>query len=169
MAAWTPSAVIQIGYREQLLISSREDGTIDHSSTAPRAANTSAAAHKLGPKANQGAINAGLRALDRSGKPCRKWKKGGFTVKSFTGVVWELPRWTAPPRPKPEAKSEESASGDSSKENKDNSQLESEKSNNGIDVEMASAPSQAIGSSRAPSAPPAESSPAPAIIVATPA
>jgi hypothetical protein len=110
-----------------------------------------------------------LRALDRSGKPCRKWQKGGFRVKSFTGVVWELPRWTAPPKPKPEVKSEEPASGDSSKENKDNSQLESEKSNNGIDVEMTSPPSQAVDSSRAPSAQPAESSPAPVITVAAPA
>ncbi|KAL2264726.1 hypothetical protein VTJ83DRAFT_7236 [Remersonia thermophila] len=58
--------------------------------------------HKLGPKANQGAINAGLRALDRSGAPCRKWVKGGFTLKSFTGVVWEIPRWTAPPRVRPD-------------------------------------------------------------------
>lgn len=56
-------------------------------------------AHKLGPKASMGAINAGLRALDRSGKPCRKWNKGGFQLKTFTGVVWEIPRWTAPPKP----------------------------------------------------------------------
>lgn len=56
------------------------------------------ALHKLGPKANQGAINAGLRALDRTGKPCRKWTKTGFTVKSFTGTVWEIPRWKAPPK-----------------------------------------------------------------------
>ncbi|EFX03669.1 duf1711 domain containing protein [Grosmannia clavigera kw1407] len=54
--------------------------------------------HKLGPKASMGAINAGLRALDRSGKPCRKWSKGGFQLKTFTGVVWEIPRWTAPLR-----------------------------------------------------------------------
>lgn len=118
-----------------------EDGSIDHSSTAPRA--STAAAHKLGPKANQGAINAGLRALDRTGKPCRKWQKGSFKLKSFTGVSWEIPRWTAPPKPKAEGVSEGSASGDSSKENKDNSQLESEKSeksNNGaVDVEMANA------------------------------
>ncbi|KAF1813679.1 DUF1711-domain-containing protein [Eremomyces bilateralis CBS 781.70] len=51
---------------------------------------------KLGPKANQGAINAGLRALDRTGKPCRKWERKGFSVKSFTGVVWEAPTWRAP-------------------------------------------------------------------------
>ncbi|KKA29260.1 hypothetical protein TD95_002037 [Thielaviopsis punctulata] len=54
--------------------------------------------HKLGPKANQGAINAGLRALDRSGKPCRRWAKGSFTLKSFTGVTWEIARWTTPAR-----------------------------------------------------------------------
>lgn len=54
------------------------------------------AGHKLGPKANQGAINAGLRALDRTGKPCRKWEKKGFSVKSFTGVTWHLPSWRAP-------------------------------------------------------------------------
>lgn len=128
-----------------------EDGSIDHSSTAPRAANGTA--HKLGPKANQGAINAGLRALDRSGKPCRKWQKGGFKVKSFTGVVWEIPRWKAPPKITVESKpAEGSASGESSKENKDNSQIESEKSNSGADIEMvgSTAPSQ-MASSPAPS------------------
>jgi hypothetical protein len=115
----------------------REDGTIDHSQTTPRAPNGTA--HKLGPKANQGAINAGLRALDRSGKPCRKWQKGSFRVKSFTGVVWELPRWKAPPKAKPEASTEGSSTGDSGKENKDNSQRESEKSEkSGVDVEMIS-------------------------------
>lgn len=104
----------------------REDGSVDHSATAPRVGN--AAAHKLGPKANQGAINAGLRALDRTGKPCRKWQKGSFKLKSFTGISWEIPRWTAPPRAKIETASGDSASGDSSKENKDNSHIDSEKS-----------------------------------------
>ena len=47
--------------------------------------------HKLGPKANQGAINAGLRALDRSGKPCRKWNKKPFQLKSFTGIMLGRP------------------------------------------------------------------------------
>ncbi|EOD48402.1 hypothetical protein GTA08_BOTSDO09815 [Neofusicoccum parvum] len=51
---------------------------------------------KLGPKANQGAINAGLRALDRSGKPCRRWEKKGFQLKSFTGINWTVPTWRAP-------------------------------------------------------------------------
>jgi len=128
-----------------------EDGTIDHSNTTPRATGTGTAAHKLGPKANQGAINAGLRALDRSGKPCRKWQKDSFKLKSFTGVVWEIPRWKAPPKITVEASSTGSASGDSSKENKDNS----EKSNGVADVEMASARSQNPVSSPAPSGPPA--------------
>jgi hypothetical protein len=53
-------------------------------------------AHKLGPRANQGAINAGLRALDRTGAPCRKWEKKIFQLKSFTGVCWDVPTWRAP-------------------------------------------------------------------------
>jgi hypothetical protein len=83
-----------------------------------------------------------LRALDRSGKPCRKWQKGSFKVKSFTGVVWELPRWKAPPKSRPENSTEGSSTGDSSKENKENSQRESEKSEksekSGVDIEMIS-------------------------------
>ncbi|KAJ9502454.1 hypothetical protein LTR99_007516 [Exophiala xenobiotica] len=69
-----------------------DDGTIDHAGSRPSLP-AMPGAHRLGPKANQGAINAGLRALDRSGKPCRKWIKKAFTVKSFTGVVWEVPSW----------------------------------------------------------------------------
>ncbi|PMD23806.1 DUF1711-domain-containing protein [Hyaloscypha hepaticicola] len=138
-----------------------EDGSIDHSSTAPRAANATAA-HKLGPKANQGAINAGLRALDRSGKPCRKWQKGSFTLKSFTGVVWEIPRWTAPPKIRAEGASGDSASGGSSKENKDNSQMaseKSEKSNGGADIELRSSASNNANSSPPPSTLPPSSTP----------
>lgn len=52
-----------------------------------------AAAHRLGPKANTGAINAGLRALDRTGAPCRKWEKQPLKLRSFTGVLWQLPSW----------------------------------------------------------------------------
>lgn len=101
-----------------------EDGTIDHSNAANKAGG-----HKLGPKANQGAINAGLRALDRSGKPCRKWARGGFRLKTFTGVVWEINRWTAPNKNGHDAGSEDSAApsadadadaDSSSKENKEN-------------------------------------------------
>ncbi|KAH7325953.1 INO80 complex, subunit Ies4 [Stachybotrys elegans] len=118
-----------------------EDGTIDH-------ANTKGVGHKLGPKANQGAINAGLRALDRSGKPCRKWARGGFTLKSFTGVVWEIPRWTAPKRmdlaedDSATASAAASAEAGSSKENKENAAEANSgsNSNNGVDVEMQSAP-----------------------------
>ena len=75
----------------------RENGTADNES-APRPWTTPAplAGHKLGPKANQGAINAGLRALDRTGKPCRKWAKQGFRIKSFTGATWQIPSWRAP-------------------------------------------------------------------------
>lgn len=95
-----------------------EDGTIDPSGSRL------SGMHKLGPKANLGAINAGLRALDRSGKPCRRWTKGGFTLKTFTGVVWGVPRWTAPPKPStadvdPDASAVPSAADSSSKENKD--------------------------------------------------
>lgn len=123
-----------------------EDGTIDHSSTAPRATNT----HRLGPRANQGVINEKLRALDRSGKPCRKWSKSGFQMKSFTGVVWDMPRWKAPPKVVVEGSSEtQSISGDSSKENKDNSQqpsVKSEKSNSNGDVEMSNGTVENIAS-----------------------
>ncbi|KAK3403068.1 INO80 complex, subunit Ies4 [Sordaria brevicollis] len=142
-----------------------EDGTIE-------GGRGGLAAHKLGPKANMGAINAGLRALDRSGKPCRKWTRGGFTLKSFTGVVWELPRWTAPPKPRPEPTAEEPtpvpASGEgSSKENipiEQNGQVKSESSNTGVDVEMKNAPIFAADSA-APSPGP---TPTPAPAAATP-
>jgi hypothetical protein len=70
---------------------------------------------KLGPKANQGAINAGLRALDRTGKPCRKWQKRGFQVRSFTGVNWTVPTWRAPKNAAvfgEDAKSESTTSSD---------------------------------------------------------
>lgn len=67
-----------------------EDGTIDHSAKQAPAATTN---HKLGPKANTGFINANLRALDRSGAPCRRWQRNGFQLKSFTGHTWELSSW----------------------------------------------------------------------------
>jgi hypothetical protein len=74
--------------------------------------------HKLGPKANQGAINAGLRALDRSGKPCRKWIKKPFSVKSFTGIAWDVPSWRGNERPA-------TLNGEESSETKDISQQSS--------------------------------------------
>ncbi len=67
--------------------------------------------HKLGPKANQGAINAGLRALDRSGAPCRRWERKPFQLKSFTGVVWGLSSWRAPKAAQTAGSSSEEANG----------------------------------------------------------
>lgn len=95
-----------------------DDGTGEH------ATGRGGAAHKLGPKANQGAINAGLRALDRSGKPCRRWGKGAFRLRTFTGAMWEIPRWKAPQKTvvdeaRPEGDSADVSASGSAKENKD--------------------------------------------------
>ncbi|KAL8832708.1 MAG: hypothetical protein Q9191_000109 [Dirinaria sp. TL-2023a] len=121
-----------------------EDGTIIH--TKPKGL-APGPAHKLGPKANQGAINAGLRALDRTGKPCKKWAKSGFHLKTFTGVVWELPTWRAPKTKVIDAEGEVSkSSGNSespSKANNSNSNEGSEKSNPG-DNGMTSSPAPAV-------------------------
>ncbi|XXH03732.1 hypothetical protein Hte_010138 [Hypoxylon texense] len=128
-----------------------DDGTIDPTGRA-----NGGTYHKLGPKANQGAINAGLRALDRSGAPCRKWARGGFRVKSFTGIVWEIPRWTAPPKPQPQATPEEPAASaeSSNKENKEGgSQMKSENSNSNSQAdggEQRSIPPSINASSPAP-------------------
>ncbi|CAG8063304.1 unnamed protein product [Penicillium salamii] len=54
------------------------------------------AAQRLGPKANTGAINAGLRALDRTGSACRKWERKPLQLRSFTGIMWQLPSWRTP-------------------------------------------------------------------------
>lgn len=75
-------------------------------------------------------------------------------------MAWEVPRWKAPPKPKPEVPSEDpavvSAEG-SSKENKENGVTKSDNSNNdtgngnSMDVEMQSAvPSPAAANSPAP-------------------
>ncbi|WEW59839.1 hypothetical protein PRK78_005320 [Emydomyces testavorans] len=116
-----------------------EDGPADSNGRAN--GSTTTGSHKLGPKANQGAINAGLRALDRTGKPCRKWERKSFQLKSFTGTTWKVPSWRAPPRPKPvdvsmsDAK-EAATSGDDNhmnhnKENNASSLVPSERSNVG--------------------------------------
>ncbi|KAE8144716.1 INO80 complex, subunit Ies4 [Aspergillus avenaceus] len=94
------------------------------------------ASHRLGPKANTGAINAGLRALDRSGTPCRKWERKALQLKSFTGIQWQLPSWRTPRPQKPEENGESKVSvletGDSdSKANQSASGVPSEKSNSG--------------------------------------
>jgi hypothetical protein len=94
-------------------------------------------APKLGPKANQGAINACLRALDRTGKPCRKWAKSGFKVRSFTGVAWDARAWTAHKKAAAEfagdVKSDSSSSGEN-KPTQESSVVASEKSNSGADT-----------------------------------
>lgn len=104
----------------------------DNGGPAAKGASTSIPAHKLGPKANQGAINAGLRALDRTGKPCRKWEKNGFRLKTFTGVTWELPTWRAPPKSvgsgESPGKGSVPTSNSQSKENNSSSQVGSENS-----------------------------------------
>lgn len=53
-------------------------------------------------------------------------------------MEWEIPRWSAPPKVKINGESEGSASGESSKENKENSQIDSEKSNSAGDIEIGS-------------------------------
>ena len=105
--------------------------------------------HKLGPKANQGAINAGLRALDRTGKPCRKWEKTGFRVKSFTGRMWEIPSWKAPTA---KAFGSEAESGQVTP----NSQSKENSSSN-------------IGSDKSPAVNPSNIASSPAPAIATPA
>lgn len=123
----------------------REDGTIDHSGK-PSSGGLTNGTHKLGPKANQGAINAGLRALDRSGKPCRKWERKPIQLKSFTGVVWELPSWRAPKSRLPNEESRESkdvSQPSGSKANDSSTAMDSEKSNageNGAEPMMESTP-----------------------------
>ncbi|RKF84074.1 putative duf1711 domain-containing protein [Golovinomyces cichoracearum] len=116
-----------------------EDTAADKPSYNPKVLN--ATATKLGPKANQGAINAGLRALDRSGTPCRKWSKESFKLKSFTGVCWEIPRWKAPPKIIMIGTEENSCNTTRCNNTKENSQAESEqseKSSNVIDIEIGS-------------------------------
>ncbi|EPS42543.1 hypothetical protein H072_3477 [Dactylellina haptotyla CBS 200.50] len=60
---------------------------------------TSLPPSRLGPKASGGAINAGLRALDRSGNPCKKWSKAPLTLKSFTGFSFALKVYGTPLNP----------------------------------------------------------------------
>ncbi|KAF2483436.1 INO80 complex, subunit Ies4 [Neohortaea acidophila] len=77
------------------------DGSIDRTIDGKKvtvAGPNPVTSHKLGPKANTGAINAGLRALDRTGKPCRKWERKPLQLKSFTGTMWNMSSWNAPVR-----------------------------------------------------------------------
>ncbi|KAI9722137.1 MAG: hypothetical protein M1828_004819 [Chrysothrix sp. TS-e1954] len=108
--------------------------------------------HKAGPKANQGAINAGLRALDRTGKSCRKWNKNGFQLKSFTGVQWSSPgAWKTPQASTSfngDVKSETTGSTEE-KAGQSSSVLPSERSNNGGEATTQIAPAD-VASSPAP-------------------
>lgn len=107
---------------------------------------------KLGPRANQGAINAGLRALDRSGKPCRKWEKKGFVLKSFTGVQWDVPTWRAPKKlnvdENGDVKSDTTSISDAKGNN--GSSAVSEKSNSGVDTTGTPNASQLVNSVASP-------------------
>jgi len=51
---------------------------------------------KPGPKTNPGNVNAGLRALDRSGKPTRKWQKISYSVNTCSGYVFLMNAWRSP-------------------------------------------------------------------------
>ena len=51
---------------------------------------------KPGPKANPGGINEKLRALDRSGKPTRRWTKVQYPVNTCSGYVFYTTTWVAP-------------------------------------------------------------------------
>ncbi|EPY54042.1 Ino80 complex subunit Ies4 [Schizosaccharomyces cryophilus OY26] len=55
------------------------------------------AASRSAPKTNANLINSGLRALDRSGKPCRKWEKKPISIRSVSTIVWKLPTWLGTP------------------------------------------------------------------------
>ncbi|KAK8192462.1 INO80 complex subunit Ies4-domain-containing protein [Phyllosticta paracitricarpa] len=110
---------------------------------------------KLGPKANQGAINAGLRALDRSGKPCRRWEKKGFQLKSFTGVSWEIPTWRAPSKKNTgvdehgDVKSDTTSNSETAKVN-ESSAMASEKSSSGGNMDTPNKPLPNLASSPIP-------------------
>lgn len=76
--------------------------------------------------------------MDRSGKPCRKWEKKGFQVKSFTGISWSVSTWKTP-RSHAETfpgdvKSETSNSSEAKANDNENSVVVSERSNNGVDA-----------------------------------
>jgi INO80 complex subunit Ies4 len=118
---------------QSLTMMLRDDGATENNGKTSGGGPTNGT-HKLGPKANQGAINAGLRALDRSGKPCRKWERKPIQLKSFTGVVWELPSWRAPKSRLLNEESHESKQASppsGSKANDSSTAMDSEKSNAG--------------------------------------
>ena len=84
-------------------------------------------------------------------------------MKTFTGAIWEIPRWKAPPKIKVDGQTEQSTTGSSGKENKanSNSQVDSEPSNVGLPAADASSigipPSSPAPQQAAPAAPVASS------------
>jgi hypothetical protein len=109
-----------------------------------------AAINKAGPKANLGAINERLRALDRSGAKCRRWEKKGFQVRSFTGVLWQVPTYQ-PGRKGAFADDVKSDStGTSDSKLKDESSANSDKSGLNGDSTRVPTPINAMASSPAP-------------------
>ena len=140
----TTYRVLQILPNDNSNLSRSEDGTIVHTKPKGPAPGPN---HKLGPKANQGAINAGLRALDRTGKPCKKWTKSGFRLKTFTGVTWEIPSWRAPKTKMLDGEGEPSkgstTSNSHSKADNSNSNGGSEKSTSG-DIGVTSSPAPVV-------------------------
>ncbi|KAI4640381.1 hypothetical protein J4E93_008587 [Alternaria ventricosa] len=109
-----------------------------------------AAINKAGPKANLGAINERLRALDRSGAKCRRWEKKGFQVRSFTGVMWQVPTYQ-PGRKGAFADDVKSDStGTSESKLKDESSAISDKSGLNGDSTPVPTPMNGIASSPAP-------------------
>lgn len=143
----TPCTILQ---EHNLTVPNSDDGTIDNSDAngllkAPKSSLSTAAPlgdKKLGPKANQGAINAGLRALDRTGTPCRKWVRKGFQLKSFTGVTWQLPSWKPPNTKRIDlsgsSKENSDRMGSSDSKVQGSSAVDSEKSNSGMDFDPTS-------------------------------
>jgi hypothetical protein len=65
-------------------------------------------------------------------------------LKSFTGTIWEIPRWVAPPKPRPAdstgddsatVSADASVKDDNNKENKEDGPLvKSDTSNNGVEA-----------------------------------
>lgn len=119
---------------------------MDGRTAAAKAMGYNAAAHKLGPKSNQGVINEKLRALDRTGKLCRKWGKTGFKIKSFTGRSWQVPSWRTPQTRSfgEEADSRDTSSNELSKANS-SSNIGSERSPAGDNLPDGSSPAR-VGS-----------------------
>ncbi|KAK3626522.1 hypothetical protein LTR56_018148 [Elasticomyces elasticus] len=114
------------------------DGSIDHSQdgTTTKRSTATTAPSRLGPKANTGNINANLRALDRTGKPCRKWERKPLQIKSFTGVMWGLGHWKAPLQTSFPGDVKSDTTGSSDLKPNDSSAVASDRSHSGGDVIM---------------------------------